>query len=426
MPHRLTTFGQAAAKLTTPAAAQFSPAAWDAAFHDHGATETDRRLYEAAQWIGTEAYAGRLATAKTVGPALAALTPEWSTILAVAALNREYRTASSLKDDQNKELRASGILAADAIAAERIRGADGQVFSVADIAEHGIDTTENWLFDAAQSTGLSPATGNLAPIAVMATRSYSFRKSLNALWNGAWSDGDYCVEEAPGIWRWKSGDPAREALMAAWQARQEANLMNFPNIDRTVWPFMKPAARRKRSRGWGVTAMSTEKGTTKFKVSALRYQSRYMPAYNFERASLEGSFLADFLDEAMLGNPALTVTNLLIAWHAILDIAGLLAKRAPLTESLSPEEARVLAMVVSRAAVRDAIRQAVRGSEADADAITTFLTFKFQTGGKHKEGGNKGLWAGANHEQPRASRRKLARKGRDQRPEQERKTRRSL
>ena len=392
MPHRLTAFGQAAAKLKAPAAAQFSPADWDAAYQAHGATETDRRLYEAAQWIGAEADAGRRATAQTVGPALAALTPEWSTILAIAALNREYRTATALKKDQHEGELASGILAADAFAAARIRGAQGQIFSVSDIAEHGVDTTENWLFDASRSTGSNAATGNLAPVAAMATRSYSFRKSLNALWNGAWSDGDFCVEESPGVWRWKSGDPRWETLMVAWQARQESNLMNFPNIDRTVWPKMKPADRRKRSRGWGVTALSTTQGFTKFKVTSLQYLSRYMPAYQFERAALEGSYLADFLDNGMPDDPVLTVGNLLLAWHAILDIAELLTKQAPLTESLSPQEARALALVVSRTAVRDAIGKALRVSDADADTITDFLTFTFQTGGRNKSSGNKGLW----------------------------------
>jgi hypothetical protein len=393
MPHRLTAFAQAAAKLKAPAAEQFSLSGWDAAYQAHGATESDRRLYEAAKWIGAEADAGRRATARTVGPALAALTPEWSTILAIAALNREYRTATVLKKDQDEGELASGILAADASAAARIRGAEGQIFSVSDIAEHGVDTTENWLFDASRTTGSNTATGDLGPIAAMAMRSYSFRKSLNALWNGAWSDGDFCVEETSGVWRWKSGDPRWETLMVAWQARQESNLMNFPNIDRTVWPKMKPADRRKRSRGWGVTALSTTKGSTKFKVRSLQYLSRFMPAYQFERAALEGSYLADFLDDGMPNDPVLTVGNLLLAWHAILDIAELLTKQAPLTESLSPQAARALALVVSRTAIRDAIGKALRVSDADADTITDFLTFTFQTGGRNKKSGNKGLWA---------------------------------
>ena len=54
---------------------------------------------------------------------LASLTPEWSTILAIAALNREYRTATALKDEKSEQLRKSGVLAADTIPAERIRGA---------------------------------------------------------------------------------------------------------------------------------------------------------------------------------------------------------------------------------------------------------------------------------------------------------------
>jgi len=393
MPHRLTAFGTAVAKLKSPAAADFSAAAWDAAYHAHSTSRCDERLFTAAQWIGTEAHAGRLVAGASVGPVLASLTPEWGTILAIAALNREYRTAVALKDAQNTQLTNRDVLAADAIAAERIQGAGSQLFAVADLAELGIDMTENWLFDAAHSTGTIVPTGNLAPTAIRATQSYSFRKSLNTLWNGAWIDGDFCEQAADGKWRWRSGDPARARLIAAWQARQEANLMNFPNIDRTVWPKLKPAARRKQSRGWGVTNMIPGSNGTVFKVSALQYPSRYMPAYNYERAGLEGSYLIEFLGSTMNGKPALTVSNLLLAWHAIYDIAKLLVKRAPLPTTLSPSEARALAMVVGRGAVCDAIRRSVRVSEADADAIVTFLTFAFQTGGTAKDAGNKGLWA---------------------------------
>lgn len=393
MSHRMTAFGQAAAKLKTPASAQFSAMAWEEAYKRHGCTETDRRLYEAAKWIGTEADAGRKETDRTVGPKLAALTPEWSTILAIAALNREYRTAIDLEEDQHKGAFVSNILAEDVLAVKRICDAKGQIFTMSDLVEHGIDTTENWLFDASQSTGSNAATENLAPLAANAMRSYSLRKSLNVLWNGAWSDGNFCVEEYPGVWRWKSGAPQWQTLIVAWQARQESNLMNFPTIDRTIWPKMKAADRRKQSRTWGVTALSTTKGITKFKVSSPQYLSRNMPAYQFERAALEGSYLADFLDDGMPDDPVLTVGNLLLAWHAILDIAKLLTKQAPLTEGLSPQEARALALVVSRTAVRNAIGEALRVSDANADTITDFLTFTFQTGGRNKNSGNKGLWA---------------------------------
>ena len=393
MPKLRTAFSRAVSKLKSPTSAEFSPAAWNDAFEKFGSTDSDRKLYQAAQWIGTEAHACRIATSRSIGPSLSSHTPEWDTIFAVAALNREYRTAVALKEKRSQELGRSGVQAIDAIAAERICGADGQMFSVADLAEHGIDTTENWLFDAARSTGTSAPVENLAPLAVMATRSYSFRKSLNTLWNGVWSDGDYCIEEADGTWRWKSGDPDRAALMVAWQARQEANLMNFPNVDRTVWPSLKPAARRRLSRCRGVTGMSSRNGKARFKVRSLGYLSRAMPAYQFERAALEGSYLSDFLDEQMLDEPALTVTNILLAWHTVLDIAELLVKQAPLPESLPPEEARALALEVDRDAVRDAIGQSLRVSNEVADTITDFLTFEFQTGGTGKKGGNKGLWA---------------------------------
>jgi len=393
MTHRATAFGKAVAKLKTPASADFSPAAWDAAYHAHRATISDDRLYDAAQWIGDEAHAGRSATASTVGPELASLTPEWSTILAVAALNREYRTAWAQSEEQRRRARDAGVLAADAMNAERITGAQGQRFSVEDLAELGVDMTENWLFDAHHSSGIGVPTEDLAVTMILATRSYSFRKSLNALWNGAWISGNYCDIGADGISRWLPGDRHRDELFAAWQARQSANLMNFPNIDRTLWPKMTRTHRRRRSRGWGVTHVSDKAGQLAFKVSALTYLSRYMPAYNFERAALEGSYLADFLSAEMLDNPALNVTNLLLAWHAIYDIARLLVNRAPLKSGVSPEQARALALLVRRSLLCDAVARALRISAADADTIVTFLTFRFQTGGKKKDPGNKGLWA---------------------------------
>ncbi len=391
MPHRDTAFGRAVSKLKPPSSDQFSPADWKDAFTAHASGESDERLLRAAVWLAAES----TAAAATFGAAhLRLLSPEWSTVLAVAAHNREYRTVVDLAREEGARTAADGMLFGDLAANLRVRGAAGQRVTAADLASIGADLTENWLFDALTATGTGVPAGDVAPIATEATQAYSFRKMVNTLWNQVWWDGWRFEDDDQGITRWSPGNPEFERLEMAWGMRQQSNLMSLPHLDMTAWPKLPPAARRRWSRMRGVTRIVGTGARQRFKVETLSHLSRRMPAYAIERAALEGVHLADFTGAPLPLVSNVTVDLLLLAWHVILDVAALLTKRAPLPEGpLTAEEARGLAMVVDRKMLQQAVADGLRVDEATADAIVTFLTFRFQTGGRAKAAGNKGLWA---------------------------------
>lgn len=379
------------ASLKAPSSELFSPDEWKEAFKAHGVDSYDQKLLNAALWIGAEVAAAR----KKFGrDHLSTLSSEWSTILAVAALNREYRTAAELAFEKASDAVVDGMLSMDVAANLRVSGAGGQRVTAANISQNSTDIAENWLFDAVSANGGPTPPTDLAPIAVNALQSYSFRKTMNTLWNLVWWDDWSCSDIEDNITIWKPGDLEFERLEVAWRMRQEANLMNLPFIDMTVWPKMTPEQRRRVSRPRGVTGVRGIGARQRFKVQHLAYLSRRMPVYSMEKAALEGTHLTDFTGAELPLLPQVTADLLLLAWHIIVDVATLLAKQAPLPNgSISPEATHNLALIVNRASLLQAIEDGLRINSATADAIVAFLTFNFQTGGKKKAAGNKGLWA---------------------------------
>lgn len=357
----------------------------------HGTDGQDRRLLDAAIWLGSEMAAGKA----TFGTRhLDQLSPEWSTILAVAAHNREHRVVMEHSFGQGVQAAEDAILFTDFAANRNITDAAGQQFSASALNEVGADLTENWLFDAAKATGGTKPPEDVAAIIIEATTAYSFRKAMNWLWNQVWWDDWWYDELDSGVTCWKASDPTFERLKTAWGMRQESNLMNLPFLDMKAWPKMKPAERRRWSRIRGVTALDGIGANQRFKVAALPCLSRKMPAYAIERAALEGVHLADFTGAKLPLVPNITADLLLLAWHIVLDVATLLAGQAPLpVGSLAPVDARKLALTVQRVALRRAIEEGLRIETTMADAIIEFLTFNFQIGGRKKAAGNKGLWA---------------------------------
>ena len=383
-------FAKEAARLKPPSSIEYSQSDWDAAYTASSKSASDIRLYESAQWVAEEAAAAR---ARFAAPVVAVLGPKWGTILAIAAHNREYRTALELHVDASRRARDAGVIAADALAGLRLEGVGGQRFTAAEFAQMGADATESWLLDAMGAQAADDPEGDLAPVAALATQAYSYRKAINSLWNDARHAGWHVKLDASGASRWVPGDRDLESLVQAWATRQEANLMNLPNVDRTCWPVLKPARRRALSRLRGVVEIVRTKRHPKFKVAALTYRSRNMPAYKYEKGALEGSYLADFVDVDMPAYPGLTVARLLLAWHVAYDIAKLLTKGVPLPSSLDAEQARDLALMVHRPALCKAIGEALQVEPVRAEAIVSFLTFQPQTGGTAKAKGNRGLWA---------------------------------
>ena len=296
--------------------------------------------------------------------------------------------------EESARAAGDGILSMDVAANLPVSGAGGQRAPAASISQISTDIAENWLFDAVSAKGVSAPPIDLAPMAIEALQSYSFRKMINTLWNQVWwYDWSY-NETEDNITRWQPGDPDFERLEVAWGMRQESNLMNLPFLDMTTWPKMTPVARRHCSRIRGVTAVQGVGTRQHFKVQRLSYLSRRMPVYPMERAALEGTHLTDFTGAELPLVPKVTADLLLLAWHVVLDVAMLLARRAPLPEgNLSPEAARNLALIVNRAALQRAVEEGLCIEETTADAIVTFLTFSFQASGRNRAAGNKGLWA---------------------------------
>jgi hypothetical protein len=391
MIDRTTRFACMASKLKPPTSAAFVLQEWIDAFEAGSTTKDDAQLFEAAQWIGIEAEAAKDAFPN---PTLSSLNAEWNTILAVATLNREYRTAIDLHKDAATAAIEAGTLSLDAIAALRIRNNAGQEVRVPEIAETGTDLTENWLYDAAAATGTAGIeTADLAQAAVQAARFYSFRKVWNVLWNQVWHEGWYVQVQGVDGYRWVPHDRERERLEFAWRCRQDANLMNQAHILQALWHKLTPAERRKNARKLSVTEITKDRGNLKFKVGSVPYLSKKMPRYAWEKAMLEGSYVADFIDSPFPADSDLSAALLLRAWHVVVDVAHLITKPLPPLTLWSPADVRTLALPVQRVSLTHALKEALKIEKRVADSIIQFLTFKFQTGGTKKAKGNKGLWA---------------------------------
>ncbi|WP_132591481.1 hypothetical protein [Rhizobium sp. BK068] len=383
-----TPFRKAVADLKSPSSAVYSQADWDLAYESASPSVADTRLYEAARWIAQEFAKGR---AVFHSPSFGPLSPEWATILAIASLNREYRTALQLKDDLVKSMGKGSMVAMDAYSGLRIKGPNGQHFTVEDLAESSTDLTENWLFDALNAAAADPPPSELSGFAFRAGKSYSFRKALNTLWNQAWHEGWYYEIGADGTSAWRPGDPAAMILNQTWLQRQQTNLMGYPFIDLSVWPKLSQSHRRKFSRQRAVTAVKRVGRSVKLRVSSPSYLSRRPPAYTLEKSAIEGSYLSDFFETEMPNAKGITAAILHLAWHLITDIAEGLTREVKLPSCLSPDDARALALAVPAAALIDAIGEGLEVDTIMATAVVDFLTFAIKSGKNQK--GNRGLWS---------------------------------
>jgi hypothetical protein len=388
--HRDTKFGRAARDLKSPASASFSRDAWQQAFVEHGETVSDRRLLRAALLLGTEAEAAR---GFFDDQHLTRLSPEWSTILAIASHNREYRTVVELARTEGLKAAKDGLLSLDVASNQRVRGPGEQRFTAADLTQVGTDLTENWLFDAAGATGPTDPADDLAPMLIGATQAYSFRKAVNTMWNRVWWDGWHCEIDGDVV-RWMPGDREFERLETAWDMRQQSNLMSGPHLEMLDWPTLSPAERKARARPRGVIRIDGKGPEPRVRIEDLNYLSPRMPVHAMERAALDGTHLSDFMGSVLPNVAGATCDDVLLAWHVLLDMGTILSARAPLPEgALKPEDARRLSLVIGRSSIRRAIADALRVDADTADAVTSFLTFTPQTGGRSKAKGNKGLWA---------------------------------
>ena len=106
-PDLETPFRKRARRLRTPLHALFDPADWTEAFAaiEHPAPE-DRRLLEAALWIGEEAAALRLVH----DDVFAGLAPETAIAMGVAVINNAYRTSEANRKAAGEDIPAVGSM----------------------------------------------------------------------------------------------------------------------------------------------------------------------------------------------------------------------------------------------------------------------------------------------------------------------------
>jgi hypothetical protein len=102
---RETHFRSKVQNLKSPTSAEYDDSAWQVAFDDApDKSEADKSLLLAALWFAKQSRALR----QTLNPGLDALGGRVSVILAVAALNREFLTASQIAMEGMTQAQAKG------------------------------------------------------------------------------------------------------------------------------------------------------------------------------------------------------------------------------------------------------------------------------------------------------------------------------
>lgn len=130
---------------------------------------------ETGEWIATQAALGRTLL---ITPELGVLDGKWRTVVAIAMLSREYRTADKLDLEKSKaSADESETAMLDGPGSMRVQGGAGAPLGVADMNEASVAAVESWLYDALVTPGSAPAVGDPTAAAVKGIRSYGWRKA---------------------------------------------------------------------------------------------------------------------------------------------------------------------------------------------------------------------------------------------------------
>lgn len=363
-------------------------AAWQSAFDSiPEPTPDDQLLFSSAMWIAIQSKDLR---DRWRNPELAELGAELVVILAVAAANREFRTASQLSAEANTRAQEKGAMAIDHLMSQPLDGAmPGQILTSSALTEIVTDAAESWLFDAYRL----PASGTKAPsdlstIVKSASLRYSIQHGLNDLWNQCLWEG-WHIDVDMGHLTWVPGDRGFATLVQAWLARQESNFMSYPWIDMSAWVIAPPEVRRRMAPYPTVTDI-TYSFKRKIKTGWPSYRSKKMPTVAIEIAGIEGSYLSEFLDASFISEPALNIRILLRAWNVIADLASKLISRLKHVVFPSEDDERALSLLVSHSELIATLTSSLRIEKSIASAIVVFLTFKLKKSG---DKGHRGLWA---------------------------------
>ena len=379
-----TPFQRRAAKLKAPTSAAFEAKAW-AALKDEAGPDRDLTLIAAAMMIAAESAALRELPADEE---LAALGPAIETVVCVAAVNTEFRTALRLSNEATKDVIADGALSFGHLVSKPFASGTGQSISVEGVTDATVDAAESWLFDiASREPHVGAPPDDFSGIVARTVRRYSIQRGLNTIWNACLWEGWRPTSTSVGM-RWAPKDIAAATLLEATKIRQAENFMNFPHLDRSMWIQMTPELRQRRALPRTVVDVTTNP-RRRIRLGRPLCRSKAVPPFVIERAGLEGSYLEMFLDRDLPNLPGLNCRDLLAAWHVLLDFAELLDKDARSFDSVNSTNARQLALQTSLPELRRILRGALSRNDEDISEILKFLTFRPKIRGKENY---RGVW----------------------------------
>jgi hypothetical protein len=377
-----TPFCKQVRSLKAPNSSAFDLAEWEHLLENAQPTHADSGLFMVAVWLAIQAKYLRELLAQAPIPALNA---RLSTILAVAMLNREYFVVNGKLQNAQKAAHNSGTLAVHQLANLSVGRGDG--LSDVDVGSHidaMTDAMDSWLFEAADFVGGLSSVDDLADVAVKNAQRFSLQRGHYDLWQAALWEG-WCLAMDGQTLSFVPPNRELEALLDACGLRKEENIMENAWIDLAAWLQLEVQRRRELQLPLTVIAIDEKPGKRRrFVVGRPSATARNAPAYLIGKASLEGSYLAAFLERPLPAQTELNCELLSRAWYVLHDLASVLAIKRPRPTLSDHDNVRRWAFVVRRSELMDVLCRALSIGDELAREIVAFLSWS--------KGTYKGLW----------------------------------
>lgn len=385
-----TPFRKLAHDLPSPLAERFDPKIWEEAFAASDPSEDDQRLLRGALWIGAKA--GALYRTRPVR--FPRLGSSDAVVLAIAVLNREYRTLTANARSAGASATADGLpVTIDYLSNVRFENAHGQSMTSGDYTEAFVDALDAWLFDAARCPAATEPKLDVAGMVEPLVNFYSTRHVLKRLFDKVLHLGHYLNDSDI----WVPHDQALASLHQAWFARGEAVFGAAPAQLSNVWGDLEKAQRRRLGLARSVTEARPGTHGALLKVERLAYLSKRAPQQPLVRAGLRSSYIAEFLDQPLPLAAAMTAAMIEDAWWICGDAAKALAAAARLSHGMRTGEQ--YANAIDRSELVRAIGKALAIKLDVAEQLVAFLTYGESPRPKRGEvvcdsdRGWRGLWA---------------------------------
>lgn len=376
-----TKFHRRARKLKGPTSPGFDANEWRAAIAELGeGNTTDDVLLESALWLNEQYAALR---AEFPPSKLQNVGKRASTLLCVAALNREGRVIRNLSAKAYKSAEAEGVRALHSLVSAPIAGGyKEQRRTPADIVETVVDAAESWLYDASRKEGEGDIPTDIEHSIHQSISIYSLHHTLNDMWQQAlWEGWGLCDSDSGGK-TWRPSDREQSTLFSAWMIREQENFMNYPWIDVMTWPVMSRDKRRRLCLPFTISKVTS---SGRIKVAPANQKASIPPPYRIDVSGLEGSYLREFMHEPLPKAPQLSVVLIVKCWDIIRSVAEHLESSLKEPDQWQTQDVRRWALVVERSELRLAIATALNVEQELAEQAIKFLSF--ETGTAYK-----GLW----------------------------------